>query len=79
MTQYIRKSSKKNPETGTAYAFPEWNAGVMYVGMSVCIYVRTRNSKTIAPIDSIFFTRSTIPVVRSSSKMILIGSRIWTQ
>ena len=36
------------------------------VGLSV----RTRNSKTIAPIDLIFYTRNIIPMTLSSSKMI---------
>ena len=42
---------------------------------SVCLCVRARNSKTIAPIDSTFYTRRIIPMARSSSKMILIT--IW--
>ena len=42
------------------------------VCLSVCQYVCLRNSKTIAPID--FYTRSIIPVARSSSKITGLGS-----
>ena len=34
-----------------------------YVCQSVCMSVRTRNSKTIAPIDLIVYTRSNMPAV----------------
>ena len=43
----------------------------------VCISVRVRNSKHVAPIEFIFYTRSISTVAWSSSKMIRIG--IWTQ
>ena len=42
---------------------------------SVCTSDRTRNSKTIALIYLIFYARSIIPVARSSSKMIWIGTQ----
>ena len=52
---------------------PERSARVMHFGQFVCLSVRTRNSKTIAPIDLIFYTRSIIPMARSSPKMTWIG------
>ena len=39
----------------------------LFVSPSVCLSVRTRNSKTIATIDSIFYTINSMPVARSSS------------
>ena len=44
---------------------------------SRCLSVRALNPKTLTPIDLFFYTRSSIPVDRSSSNFIVI--RIWTQ
>ena len=44
----------------------------LFVCLSVCLSVRTRNSKTTAPIDLILYT-----IYTTSSKMNRIG--IWTQ
>ena len=55
---------------------------VIDLGMSVCLYVwsvRAHNSKTIAPIDFIFYTRSIVLLARSYSKIIRIGIQIWSQ
>ena len=43
----------------------------------VCLSIRSRNSKTIAPIDLIFYTRRSIPVAQSSSKKIQIRTPVF--
>ena len=63
---------------GSFYSqLPERSARVMH--LSVCMSVRVRNSKTIAPIDLIFYTRSITAMAQSSSKKTWIRIRIWTQ
>ena len=58
-------------------SLPERSAMVMakciWACLSVCMSVRTHNSKTFAPIDLMFYTRSIMPVAWVSSKMIQIG------
>ena len=42
----------------------------MHLGMFVSMSVQMSNSKTIVPMDFIFYARRSTPVARSSSKLI---------
>ena len=71
--------SVRNMTDGMDFSFVLLERSLSEGATNPCMSVQARNTKTIVPIDLIFYPRSIIPVVRSSSKIIRIGIRMWTQ
>ena len=54
----------------TCSSYSLWRVSSKLLYRSFCLFVCACNSKTIAPVDLVIYTRSILPVARSCSKMI---------